>query len=294
MGHTINTYLSKIKKLLCLEEAVRYGSITKAAAENGLKQSNMSALIKDFEKETNQTLITRLSKGVKLTESGYNYYTTACEIKTLIQKLENLPHAATNLTGSIRLWISDGLGLGVLSKCFHSFYQKYPHVNIEITCSLDMPRLEDFDMAVLFQKPQIKALSIKDEYTLKFGLFASKEYLSKFGIPKNIADLCANHKICDRSNYASYSKKWAEIISKAASVTSVTNSSAMLLTLIKDGLGIGFLPLGTASKEPDLVQIKTINLNFALKFWLVLRKDAENQTKIKALTDIIDDESAKL
>jgi len=294
MSYTINAYLAKIKKLLYLEEAVRYGSVKKAAEQNGLKQSNMSALIKDFEKETNQKLITRLSKGIKITEAGYKYYASACDIKTTIQKLDTLPASSAELCGSIKLWISDGLGLGVLSRCFHAFYQKYPHVNVEITCSLDMPKLDEFDMALIFHKPQIKALTIKEEYTLQFGLFASKEYLGKFGIPKDIPDLCENHKICDRTNYASYSKKWAEIIAKASSVTSVTNSSAMLLSLIKDGLGIGLLPLGTASKDEDLIQIKNIDFSFKLKFWLVLRRDTENQAKIKALTDIIDDESAKL
>ncbi len=294
MSTNIYADLAKIKKLLCLEESVRYGSISKAAENNGLKQSNMSALIKDFEKETNQKLITRLSKGVKLTEDGYTYYAAACEIKNTLKKLEEEKNLISPLTGSVKLWISDGLGLGVLSKCFHNFYQNYPKVNIEITCSVEMPKLDEFDMGVLFQKPQIKGLSIKKEYILKFSLFASKEYITKFGIPKNLDDLCLNHKICDRKNYGSYSKKWAEIISKASSVTSVTNSSAMLLSLIKDGIGIGLLPIGTAFKEDNLIEIKNIPVNFQIKFWLVLRKDTENSEKIKALTKIIDFESAKL
>jgi len=294
MSINIKTYILKAKELLCLEEAVRFSSITKAASHNGMKQSNMSAQIKNLETDSKEKLITRLSNGIKLTEIGYEYYGLACELKNIIQKSQNINPSNANMSGAIRLWTSDGLGLGVLSQCFHVFYQKYPQVNIEITCSLEMPTLNEFDMALLFKKPQNKSLSVKKEYRLKFSLFASKEYLTKFGMPKNIKDLCHNHKICDRTNYASYSKKWADLVSKATFVTSVTNSSAMLLDLIKNGLGIGFLPLGTASKEPDLLELKNIDLGFELKFYLVVRKDSENTDKIKALSKIIDDESAKL
>ena len=116
MSHTIYTYVATIKKLLCIEEAARHGSIKAAAAENGFQQSNMSILIRNFEKEINQKLLVRLSNGVQLTEAGYNYYQTACEIKALVQKLDALPQTSIELKGSIRLWISDGLGLGFISK----------------------------------------------------------------------------------------------------------------------------------------------------------------------------------
>ena len=294
MSTNIKNCILKARELLCLEEAVRCGSITQAATNNGMKQSNMSAQIKNLELSLNEKLISRLSNGIKLTEVGYEYYSLACELKNIIEKSQNINTSETNISGAIRLWTSDGLGLGVLSQCFHVFYQKYPKVNVEITCSLDMPKLNEFDMALVFQKPQNKSLTVKKEYCLQFGLFASKEYLSKFGMPKNVKDLCLNHKICDRTNYASYSKKWADVVSNANFVTSVTNSSAMLLGLIKDGLGVGFLPIGTASKEPDLLELKNIPLHFELKFYLVVRRDSENTDKIKALSKIIDDESAKL
>ena len=294
MGTDIKSYILKIKQLLCLEQAVRHGSISKAALGNGMKQTNMSKQLTDLDSQLPEKLLTRLSNGVKLTEIGYHYYAAACDIKSIMQKVQNLNNKKINISGSIRLWISDGLGIGVLSKCFAEFYRQYPDVAIEITCSLEMPKLDEFDMAVLFQKPTVKALSIQKECVLKFALFASKEYLAKYGMPKNIEDLCSNHKICDRSNYGSYSKKWAGIVSKAKAITSVKNSSAMLVHLIKDGLGVGLLPRGTAMQEENLVEIKNISLNFKMKYWIVIQKDAETRLKIKALTNIIENESAKL
>ena len=90
MAHTISSYISRVKQLLCLEEAVRYGSISEAAAQNGMKQPNLSAQIKALEKTTQRKLIFRHPKGVSLTDSGYEYYSTACEIKNLISNTENI------------------------------------------------------------------------------------------------------------------------------------------------------------------------------------------------------------
>ncbi len=294
MGHSLNADLLKIKQLLYLTEAVRHGSISKASEANGIKQPNFSKVITTLENEIGEKLINRFSKGVSLTESGHLYYKIGSEIKNFLQSTDNVHDTESKISGSIRLWTSDGLGIGILSKCFAQFYQCYPKINIEITCSLNMPMIEAFDMAIVFQKPKTKSLHIKDEYLLKFGLFASKEYLERYGFPKNTQDLIINHKICDRTNYRFASKTWYDIVTKATSVTSSTNSSAMLLRLIKDGIGVGLLPVSTASMEENLVQINNIPVNLSYKCWLVLRKDAENKEKIQALTDIIDRETLKL
>lgn len=294
MGQNINYSISKLKQLLCFEESVRYGSISKAAEHNNMKQSNLSAQIKMLEESLKQKLLIRLSNGVQLTDNGYEYYTLVCNIKNLLHKIENLPHDSPQITGAIHLWMTDGLGLGVLSKCFDSFYQKYPSINIEVTCSLEMPKLDEFDMAIVFQKPNVKALSVKAEYNLKFGMFASKEYLSKFGTPKDINDLKKNHKIINRTSYNTYFKKWNKIVEDAQGMTTSTNSSAILLNLIQGGTGVGLLPLSTGLQDEHLVELKHLKLYFQAKFWLVVRKDKENTEKIKALIDVVNQESAKL
>ena len=85
MANNIKSYVSRVKQLLCLEEAARYGSISKAAAQNGIKQPNLTSQIKTLEKTIQQKVIFRHAKGVSLTENGYDYYTIACEIKNLLE-----------------------------------------------------------------------------------------------------------------------------------------------------------------------------------------------------------------
>ena len=293
MGH-INNDITFLKELLCLEQAVRHGSISKAALSNNIKQPNFSSKIKDLEEELGQPLLIRHSKGVAPTDMGYTYFQMACDIKKIINLRENLSHHCAQLSGSLKLWISDGLGLDILSNCFKNFYQKYPKINVEINCSLDMPKLEEFDMALVFQKPTIKSLDIKNEYYLNFVPFASKEYIALHGVPKDINDLICNHKIVNKRIYEAYSKEWAEVIERSQGVTSITNSSAILANLIKDGIGIGLMPDSMMRKEKNLVSLDFLDISFRLSFWLVVQRQTENIEKIKAFTKIIEQESAKL
>lgn len=294
MSMKIKRTLLKARQMLCLEAAVRYGSISKAAEKNNMKQSNLSVQIKLLEEELGETLLTRVSHGIKLTEPGYEIYSMACDLRNVINKAENLNIKAFRIEGAIRLWTSDGLGIGYLSDCFADFYLHYPKVKIEVFCSLDIPEPDQFDMAIVYEEPTSKALKVVNKYELNFGMFASKQYLSRYGCPKNMKDVLENHRICTRSNYTSVWPKWKEVTDQAKQIAATTNSSAMLLQLIKDGIGIGLLPVATANKEPDLIYLSNLKLYLKHKFWIVVRDEVKNLDKIVSLIKFIEAGSQKL
>lgn len=294
MSLKIKKSVLKVRQLLCLQEAVRYGSISKAAEKNSMKQSNLSVHIKSLEEDMGESLITRVHDGVRLTEAGNEIYSLSCDLTNILTKVNNANIKAFRIAGAIRLWTSDGLGVGYLSRCFPDFYLSYPNVNIEIICSLEMPKIDQFDMAVLYEKPESPRLYIVDEHNLEFGLFASRTYLEKYGYPKNLKDIELNHRICTRANYSSVWKEWGDMLSHATHVTAMTNSSSMLLQLVKDGIGIGLLPVGTAEYDSELIYLSKIKIDFKHKIWVVVRDEIKEVDKIKALLQFIENESEKL
>lgn len=287
MANNIKSYVLRVKQLLCLEEAARYGSISKAASENGMKQPNLTSQIKALEKTIQKKVIFRHTKGVSLTENGYDYYTAACEIKNLIDNTENLSLSSNHMFGNIKLWTSDGLGSIYLTDCFNEFYGKYPKINLDINCSLEMPQLQEFDLALVFAKPRVKSLFIIDEHKMNFSLYASKEYINKYSQPKNLKDLQTNHIICNNSTYLAGWNKWNLICKKALHQTTVINSSNMLLNLIKSGVGLGLLPIQVGCSEENLVEIKDIAPPLSITFYLITKKEGFQNQKIMALVDII-------
>lgn len=290
----IKEALIKTRQLLCFESAIRYGSISKAAEKSFMKQSNLSVQIKELEDETGEHLINRIHNGVKLTEAGKEVYALACDLYNVINKSTSINTKAFHMSGGIKLWTSDGLGAGYISECLPEFCMAYPNVNIEICCSLEMPMQDQFDMAVIYEEPKDSGLKVVGKYDLKFGLFASKAYLAKWGYPKNLKDLQENHRICTKENYLSVWPKWREFIQGSHYVSARTNSSSMLLQLVKDGIGVGLLPIGTATKEEGLMHISRININLHHKFWIVIREEIQNIDKVKLLVDYINNASQKL
>lgn len=289
----IADYLIKTKQLLCFEEAVRCGSVSAAAAQNNIKQPNISAQIKNLERAVQQQLMTRHSKGVSLTQSGYVYYAKACDLKNTLNDLENIDPVNNKISGNLRLWTTDGLASLYLAKCFSRFYERYPKINLEIKCTMEQPQLQDFDMALLFEKPKIKSLSIFQEHTLFFSLYASKSYLKAKGSPESISDLCKNHRICSNSSYLLLWPSWKHFCKKASHLTIIENSSSMLLTLIENGVGIGLVPDVVAAKNKDLAKLDGILPDLSLTFYITAPNNALKNPKIKALIDIINLETSR-
>lgn len=294
MGIKIKQFELLVRRMLCFQEAGNHGSISKAAEKNCMKQSNFSVNIRELEENFGEKLLTRVHNGIRLTEAGREVYMLSFELTNILNKIDNAKIKSCSGAGAIRLWTSDGLGTGCLSKSFPEFYLNYPNVNIDVICSLEMPRLDQFDMAVVYEKPESSRLVTVGEYNLVFGLFASKDYLAKYGCPRSMDDILKNHRICTRANYASVWKKWETLLEKASYVATSTNSSSMLLQLVKDGIGIGLLPVGTAANEPDLIRLSKIKTEFEHKFWIVVRDDVKDVDKIKALLKFIENASEKL
>lgn len=284
-----------LRELLCFGEVAKHHSVTKAADKNGMKQSNVSNCIRSLEDRLNAKLFNRIHNGMMLNEMGKNVLELSCGIDNLVNRLENYNTEAFKVAGDICLWTSGGLGAGYISSCLPDFYMKYPDVHIDIMCSLDVPgSANGIDMAILYEKPKGNDVEIIVEHNLKFGLFASVEYLAKFDYPKDMKDLQENYKICTRDNYTSVWTKWNDFISGAKHVVASTNSSSMLMRLTKDGIGVALHPLGTASKEQNLIHLSKLKFELSHKFWVVARKETKNLPKIKALTDYIKNATVQL
>ena len=284
-----------VKNLLCFGAAVKYNSITKAAELNGMKQSNFSKCMKEFEDYCGVSLFNRVYNGVQANGAGQSMYELSCDIDRIVHKVMTFKMNPHEITGDIRLWTSDGLGAGYVSSCLPDFYLKYPDVHISISCSLEVPMLaSDVDMVIVYEKPEKNDIFSATEYCLKFGLFASKSYLERYGYPKSLEDIQQNHKICTRDNYVQVWEKYRIFLEKAKRIAASTNSSSMLLRLTKDGIGIGLHPIGTAKKEKDLVALEKIGPEFKHKFWIVTRRDLKKQPAVQALVKYIKDAAQRL
>lgn len=210
----------------------------------------------------------------------------------MIERVNSLEN--NTLQGTVRLWTSDGLGAGYVSVCLSDFYLQYPQISVDVVCSLERPKnLDKMDICIIYEEPGADMTTVF-KGRLKFGLFASLDYLSVFGRPKSIEDLQKNHKICTRDNFASVWPRWKEILDGAQNVVASTNATAVLLSLIRDGNGVSLHPIGSASREKDLVFLSELGYEEEHDFWIATRKDYVQRPEVKVLIECIRDATLKI
>lgn len=220
--------------------------------------------------------------------------TDIATLSRIMYDVKNYKRQNNTLQGTVRLWTSDGLGAGYVSVCLSDFYLQYPQISVDVVCSLERPKnLDKMDICIIYEEPGADMTTVF-KGRLKFGLFASLDYLSVFGRPKSIEDLQKNHKICTRDNFASVWPRWKEILDGAQNVVASTNATAVLLSLIRDGNGVSLHPIGSASREKDLVFLSELGYEEEHDFWIATRKDYVQRPEVKVLIECIRDATLKI
>lgn len=283
----INKHISTLRSLLYLHSAIKTGSYTKTAEKTFTKQSNVSVSIHKLEKDIGMKLFSNTSHGVVPTEEGLVIDEYAQRLLALLYDVQNYSTKAHSISGKIKLWTTDGIGT-YITQHLVDFHHQYPDVHLEIICSNEMPNFSnrEADIAIVYNKPKPTEPVIFKEYMLKFGLFASPEYISRYGKPKNLDDLKKNHYICDRAEYTAIWPEWKEIVDHAEHIVAMINTTSLLIQFNKEGLGIGIHPISYNKIEKDLIPID-IDLKLEHRCWLVSHYDAKKTEKIQILSDHI-------
>lgn len=282
------------RQLRVFREVCAKGTVSRAGDDNGMKQSNVSASIADLEANLGLQLFNRIKNKMVLTAAGKDILNYIMGFDRIMYDVKNYKRQNNTLQGTVRLWTNDGLGAGYVSVCLSDFYLQYPQISVDMVCSLERPKnLDKMDICIIYEEPGADMTTVF-KGRLKFGLFASLDYLSVFGRPKSIEDLQKNHKICTRDNFASVWPRWKEILDGAQNVVASTNATAVLLSLIRDGNGVSLHPIGSASREKDLVFLSELGYEEEHDFWIATHKDYVQRPEVKVLIECIRDATLKI
>lgn len=136
------TYL--FRDLLYLQEVIKHKQICSASAQNGIKASNLSKIIKSIEEQTGLKLFIRNSHGLIPTEKSQ-------QIAALIHEMENhFDQISEKIfckahNSEIKLYLTPNLAL----KNLHCFTETHPNLNLTI-CRSEM----ESDVSVGYNPPE--------------------------------------------------------------------------------------------------------------------------------------------
>lgn len=239
------------------------GSFTHAGRELGLSQSAVSRQISTLEQELRVPLFHRHARGLILTEQGELLYRTAHEVFTrLAAARTRLMDSKEKPSGTLRLTTTVGLGSVWLTPWLGDFLELYPEINVELLLDdreLDLA-MREADIAIRLRRPVQPDLIQRKLFTVHHHIYASSDYIRRFGMPRTLADL-DRHRIVSFGSAPAYlaNVNWLEIAGRGAGEARRPalriNNVYGLSQAVKGGIGIALLPDYIVGRDSGLVRV---------------------------------------
>ena len=185
MTHDFNDTLMFVK-------VVEKGSFTAAAAALGVPKATLSRKIGELEQRLGTRLLKRTTRKLGLTEAGSVYYEHSSRIARTLSDAE---FAISQLNGEprgrLRFTAPYAIGSESIGPLLPEFMARYPDVRIEMHLSNDPVDLvaSEMDLAVRVGRLADSTLSARRLATIETHVYASPDYLSRYGEPLQPADL---------------------------------------------------------------------------------------------------------
>lgn len=163
----------------------------------GIPRSSMWSYISDLEKTLKKKLINRKKQSLSFTAAGEEFVTHAYKIyQAYEESLINTQNAEdTTIEGEILISTTVAIALHWSMDSMRTLYSEFPYLQLYITSSDTITKEEENASDVL-----IRPFGDSDNFTkiwftrYQHGLFASKEYIKRMGMPLSPEDL-TSHRI---------------------------------------------------------------------------------------------------
>jgi DNA-binding transcriptional LysR family regulator len=250
-------------KLRIFHAVADAGSFTHAGHELALSQSAVSRQISALETDLNVPLFHRHARGLILTEQGEVLYRTAHDVFTKLAAAKTrLMDSREKPSGDLRITTTVGLGSVWLTPRIKEFTELYPQISVTLLLDdreLDLS-MREADVAIRLRRPTQPDLIQRKLFTVHHHIYASADYIKKYGIPKSVEDL-DKHKILTFGQAPGYltTINWLETAGRSEGnprpVALRVNNAYGLRRAVQSGVGIASLADYIVASDNNLVQI---------------------------------------
>ncbi|MEA3149419.1 MAG: hypothetical protein QOD56_358, partial [Gammaproteobacteria bacterium] len=264
----------------------KLGSFHAAATALETNQSTVGRRVARFEGYLGTKIFERHPTGMRLTAAGKILYDKAVLMEEAANDIESTLLAFdSRLSGTVRVFVTEGVGYLWLVPVLADFCRMHPGVTIDLVTDregLDLFSLEA-DLAVFIERPKNPRLVASKIVKVEHSLFISKSYDEKFGRPRDLKDL-GQHRFVDYVPYRVCADLawWAKSVLPVHRIQLRVDSASVYLAAIRSGMGIGLLPNFYKRAAPDLIALP-LPTGCYLNLWLVSRPIANKSHRIKIL-----------
>lgn len=264
-------------------------SFRQAAVKLKTSVNTVRARVTRLEQSLGTILFARSRDGISLTADGIAILEVALEMQSLSSRLQS--GAGNNVVvqqGELRISCSEGLGEFWLTPKLAELQDRLPGHIVSLQNDFDQNRIHsrEYDICIGFAKPIDNDTIVTKLATLHLMMFASEQYLAKFGTPTSIND-ASDHRFILQNAPGVHSDVIDLFIGEDAAkrlVMAKVNTSHSLYWAIVNGVGIGALPTYARSISK---RVRPLDLPIHLKFelWLSFDRSVQASQPVREAID---------
>jgi DNA-binding transcriptional LysR family regulator len=283
--------------LLVLLAVARSGRFTAAAAALGLNHTTISRRIAALEQRLGGRVLTRAGGGWQVTPLGRRAMRVGEDVESAMATLEADPEEPPRLSGVVRMSATDGFSAFVAAPAVARLQRQHPDLRVELVTATRRALQHRFglDIEVVVGRPQVNRAEtfLLGDYTL--GMYASRDYLERNGVPATAEELCEHPLVYFIDSMLEVDDLDAPRRLVPTMRDSLTSTNVFVhVEATRAGAGIGFLPCFVADRHPDLVRLLPGEFAERLSYWMVLRPDSLALPAVAAVVQAVRDHTRRV
>ncbi len=268
--------------LLALE---RSGSAIKAARMLSVSHQTVSRRLSELERGLGARLVDRSGLNWQLTVCGQGVVRQAEEIEGSIRAAAlSARSKSLGMAGRVRI-TSAGLGFDqFIMPALDKLSKKHPMIEYDLIADnapLDI-QSGQFDIAVRFVKSAPGHLLGRNAGALEFALYGLPEFIDK--IEKAVLEKksISVPVVAMLTSHLRTTDWLAGIVDLESHITRVSDLG-VLFSSIKNGLGVGFLPVVVGREAGNLAECVSIARKSPFDVWVLTNEDSRKSDRIKTV-----------
>lgn len=274
--------------LLTLLAVARLGKFTAAAHSLGLNHTTVSRRIAALEKAYGERVLVASPEGWELNAAGRRLLPIAEDIEAALGRIDT--HKSSSLTGTIRLACPQAFALEFAVPALTTLQLNHPGLQFELMTATQKARQyrSGVDIEVVVGRPNAPRSVAKHIRDYRLQLYASQDYLTAHGRPRNIDEL-AQHRIVyyvEHSMLVDDLDDAANALPQGAGFFRSNSVHAHVLAT-SNGVGIGILPDFLARHNSRLEQVLPEEFSKPVAYWASVRHESLRNAGVRKVLEVL-------
>lgn len=281
------------------QSIVREGSIRGAARILEMAPPTVSQALKQLESEIGLPLFTRTTRRIELTEAGKLLdQRISGAINTLDYAFESVRDMNNKPSGRVRITLPRFVFQFFLQPIYAEFCERYPSIQLEISVTDRAVNIleEGYDVGIRFGERVEQGMVARQIVPpMKEALFASEEYLKKYGNPRSPRDL-QGHKLIQYRFISSNQlaplilKENKQSVTVQMPIALIVNDTDAMIDAAVKGIGIGRMVEPMIQEKLDQGLVHPILANYWESYsglHLYFMQNSQKALRVRTLIDFL-------